>query len=154
MGYARRRTFKIAFGVGHEYAGLEVRMRSVSVERLLETLPLINRFDDLARNFVEAESEDDLSRAKAEAEDVLAKVFDLFDSWNIEDSDEQGNVVPVPCTFEELLREDFRLVNAVIQAWAQHLAGVPAPLEPLSPNGVPFPEGSIPMDSLSPSPVN
>jgi hypothetical protein len=152
MGYTRRKTFLIKFGAGHEYAGLEVRMRSVSVERLLETLPLINRFDDLASNFVQAESEDELKRAKQEAEDVLAKVHDLFDSWNIEDTDEQGNTVPVPCTLQELMAEDFRLVNAVIQAWAQHLAGVPAPLEPPSLNGVPFPEASIPMESLSPNP--
>ncbi len=150
MGYARRKTFLIKFGAGHEFEGLEVRMRTVSVERLMDTLPLIARFDVLATSFIDA-ADDEAARAAAqqEAAQVLEKVHDLFDSWNIEDTDpDSGNVVPVPCTYQELLNEDFRLVNTLMQAWAQHLAGVPAPLEQPSADGSPSLEGSLLMDAL------
>lgn len=140
MGYVRKRTFKISFGAGHEFEGLEVRMRSVSVGRLLRLMPKIDALDDIAATSNPENVTD--------VEEVFRELATLIDSWNIEDEDEDGQRVPVPATFEGLMDQDLRLVNCIVQQWAQHVAGVPAPLEQPSPSGVPSLEASLPMDVL------
>ncbi len=142
MGYVRKKTFKIRFGEGHEFEGLEVRMRSVSIGRMLRLMPKIGALDDI------------VATKPDEIEDLFRDIAGLIDSWNIEDEDDQGNVVPVPATYEGVIDQDLRMLNCILQEWAQHVAGVPAPLDERSPSGEPFPEASLPMETLSPSPVS
>lgn len=139
MGYVRKRTFKIRFGDGHEFEGLEVRMRSVSVGKLLQLLPKIDALDGIA---VATKPED-----VEEIKEVFREFSTLIDSWNIEDED--GTPVPVTC--EALMDQELRLVVAVIQQWAEYVSGVPAPLDEPSPSGGPSLEASLPMETLSPS---
>jgi hypothetical protein len=144
MGYKRKRTIKISFDEGHEFAGLEVRMKTVGVGTLLRLLPLIDRLD-----FSDLSSED--ADQLAGLEESFRQLARIFDSWNIEDEDDTGATVPVPCTYEALMEQDLRLITAVLRAWAEHLAGVPAPLEQPSPDGDPSLEASLPMEVSSPS---
>lgn len=136
MGYVRKKTFRIRFADGHEFDGLEVRMRSVSVGRLLKLLPMIETLDGIA-----AANKPEVA---AEIEEVFREFADLIDSWNIEDEDG----TPVPVTFEALMDQDLRLVIAIVQQWVEHVAGVPAPLDGPSPSGEPSLEASIPMEPL------
>lgn len=149
MGYVRKKTIKISFGAGHEFAGLEVRMRTVSIGRLIELMPTVDAFETIVERLATAPAGDERQRVQQDARDLFAQMHELFASWNV--TDEDGGAVPL--TLDELMATDMRLVNTVIRAWSDHIGGVvEAPLEQPSPGGVPFPEASIPMDPLSASP--
>lgn len=146
MGYTRKKTIKLTFGEGHEFEGLEVRMKTVGIGKLLKLLPMIDRLDSIG----------DLSQVStpeqvAEIEKSFQEIAKIIDSWNVEDEHEDGTKTPVPCTYEELITVDVRLVVCVMQGWATHLAGVPAPLDEPSSSGEPSLEASLPMEPLSPS---
>lgn len=147
MGYTRKKTVKISFAEGHEFAGLEVRLKTVGIGKLLKLLPMIDKLDTVA-DIAESATPEQVE----EVEKALLAISKIFDSWNIEDEQPDGTKVPVPCTYDELLEIDLRLVVCVLQKWGEHLSGVPAPLDEPSPSGEPSLEASIPMEVSSPSP--
>ncbi|WP_431897931.1 hypothetical protein [Nonomuraea sp. bgisy101] len=145
MGYRRKKTIKISFGEGHEFEGLTVWLKSVGIGALFELLPHIDLIDM-------AEVADATTAAQVEEiQKAFRHVSKLFEAWNIEDEEEDGTVTPVPCTYETLLEQDPRLIACVLRGWAEHLSGVPAPLDEPSPSGDPFQEASLPMEVSSPS---
>lgn len=68
--------------------------------------------------------------------------------WNIDDKD--GN--PLPANEEGLLAIPLELASALLKGWNEAMSGVPSPLDDESGDGLPYPEQSIPMVTLSESP--
>lgn len=126
MGYtAPRREYPLDLGT--EFAGLEVTVRSVSIDEYLklagftgETVPVGYAIDQFRANLV---------------------------AWNLEEED--GTPIPVSAAGAQ----DKELVLALTTAWVGSLHGVPDPLGPSSHSGEPSLVESIPMDALSPSPA-
>jgi hypothetical protein len=135
-GYRRSRTVKLTWA-GGEFAGLEIRVRRISVRRYLDLAPLLD-----------GQLDTDTEDGRKAALELLSEFGSLIRSWNLQDEDGE----PVPCTAEAFLDQDPTFVREVLDQWAAAVAGVSAPLETPSSAGAPFPEGSIPMDVLSPSP--
>lgn len=136
-GFVRPRTLRLRWENG-EFAGLEVRAKRVSIETFFELAPLIEGGLDLST-----------PDGRKEALELFRRFGSVLVSWNLEDEDEHGNRTPIPCTPEELMAQDPRFVRAVLDEWAEALAGVAAPLDGPSPSGEQFQEGSIPMEPLS-----
>lgn len=104
-----------------EFEGLVVKMRTISVDEMLD--------------WKDAES----------IQDEIEKASAFLISWNLDD--EAGG--PVPCTAEGMRSQPKEWVTAVILAMWQAVVGVPAPLSQPSESGVPSPALSIPMEPLS-----
>ena len=137
-----------------ELEGLEVRMRGASAGELLK-----------------------LEGMKYNTPEKLHEVFTFFGSkiisWNLEEEDgtpitfdpqkvdveEDGLSVKRLETVDEakarvLEAQDIDFVFDVMSAWKNALTGVSDPLERSSHDGERFPEESIPMETLSSSPLN
>ncbi|MEU6781499.1 hypothetical protein ABZ912_20025 [Nonomuraea angiospora] len=139
MGYKRSKTVLLKWGADTDLSGLEVRARRISVEKFLELGPLLETdFDSFSPEDVEA------------MRGMFMEFGRVLVSWNLEDED-SGE--PIPCTPETFLDQDIELVQQIVTAWAENIAGVSRPLPPPSPGGEPSPEAlSLPMEVLSPSP--
>jgi hypothetical protein len=133
VAYIQKKSFLIKFADDHEFAGLEVRMRKVSVGKLLKLLPKIAQLENVVTSDTPADG--------AEIEVLFRELGKMLVSWNIEREaeDEEGNdtgvMEPVPANAEGLLDQELRLVNSLFQEWAVHLAGVAAPLSQPSSSG-------------------
>lgn len=146
MGYKRKaKVYKLVF-TDPELDGLEVRARSITLADLLNVTRL---------QALQTMSEQDIN-------DLLVYFAKALVSWNVElpaaDDDTDGDggkdappAVPVPATLDGMLELDWPLMNAIMMAWADAIAGVPAPLPSGSPSGGPSLEQSIPMEPLSAS---
>lgn len=135
MGYTRTKTVKLTWADG-EMAGFEVRARRVSIAKFLELGPVLDG--------INADGMEGLAGLR----DLVLEFGKILVSWNLEDED-TGE--PVPCTPQEFLHQDLALVKAIVEAWAEHIAGVAAPLDRPSPGGDQSLEESMPMEVLSPS---
>lgn len=137
MGYQRPK-LRLEFGQD-QFDGLEVRMRSISIDQFVELNTLVT-------------SGGKLLEESAEAAEARTRMYELLASgiveWNLDD--EAG--VPVPATVDGLRAQDAAFVIALAHAWLSAVAGVPAPLGGPSPDGQPSEEPSIPMEVLSPNP--
>lgn len=142
MGYQRsKKIFKLVFE-DPELDGLVVRMRSVSLGRLMKLMKVANVTPG--------------KKMSAEDMAVVDEILQMFAKalvgWNLEEEDEETKEVrPVPATPEGVYSQDLDFVIEIITAWVEALAGVSAPLGKDSPSGETFPEGSLPMASLSAS---
>lgn len=127
MGYKpKRKIYTLAFE-GEEYEGLEVRIRGLNTGQVM-----------------------DIDAARGDGGDgaivtMLKLMADQLVEWNVEDDHGQ----PVPTTFEGVRSLDIDFNWAVIDAWQNAAAGVPAPLDGPSTDGEPALVASIPMDALS-----
>jgi len=129
VGYERNpKVYHLKFQDG-EYAGLEVRVKSLSMKQLLTMRA--------------GKGDDDKDGTERAVEYLAERIVD----WNLTD---QG--VPVPPTLDNILEEDDDFILAIINKWTTAVSGVPAPLPESSPSGEPSPEASaIPMVPLSES---
>lgn len=136
MGYRRVKPVYVLKFEDPELAELEVRAKGASVGQLMKLM-------DLARFAVGGH--------KFTAEDFkdLGGLFELFASklisWNLEDEDG----TPIPATVDGLNDQDMDFALDLVLAWVSAVIGVSAPLGQPSTDGTPFPEGSIPMETLS-----
>jgi len=131
VGYERNpKVYHLKFQDG-EYAGLEVRVRSLSMKQLL-TIRTGNG-----------------EEGKDGTETAVRFLAERIIDWNLTD---QG--VPVPTTLDAILDEDDDFVLAIINKWTNAVSGVGAPLPESSPSGEPSPVASIPMEPLSESLVS
>ncbi|BBC35294.1 hypothetical protein SGFS_065880 [Streptomyces graminofaciens] len=127
MGYKpRRKIYTLAFE-GEEYEGLEVKIRGLNTGQVM-----------------------DIDAARADGGDsaivaMLQLMAEQLVEWNVEDDEGQ----PVPTTFEGVRSLDIDFNWAVIDAWQNAAAGVPAPLESGSTSGEPSLVASIPTETLS-----
>lgn len=137
MGFKRpAKVYKLLFE-DDDMAGLEVKARSMSTGDLLDMAPLLDM------KMSNAPTADELEQVR----DLLERFAEVLISWNLEDEDDE----PIPATLEGLLSQDIAFVMDIVQAWADAVSGVPAPLDGRSPSGDPSLAASIPMDALSPS---
>lgn len=154
MGYReKRRTFTLAFAEDSEYAGLEVRARSVSFGQLMGVL-------DLARM-----GEGDKKFGVEDIQDI-DKMIRMFAgrivSWNLED--ENGDPVslepqevdgqretPAEARYRALMDRDMDMVLDLVLSWLDGMVGTPGPLDGSSHSGGQSEEVSIPMEPLSAS---
>lgn len=138
MGFETpRRVLKLAFD-DPELDGLEVKVRSVSLDRYLGFAD----FGRLAELRTRAMTSDDRA--------LVARMFDEFADalveWNLTEDGE-----PVPATRQGVRDQDAEFMTTVVLAWITALIGVSAPLDSSSTGGPPSEalELSIPMEPLS-----
>jgi hypothetical protein len=131
----RAKTYRLTFA-DEQYEGLEIKVRSTSMEGLLDVAQLGG-----------------LDKGNVSAAD-LVKLRPLFErfvscvvSWNLEDD----HGAPVPVTVEAFTAQDADFVMDTVLAWLEALVGAPGPLGGKSNAGAQFPAGSIPMETLSQS---
>ena len=132
---APRKIYRLTFA-DPDLAGLEVRARSVSTGQFLE----ISSLAELA-------GEHGTSTDANEVRKLFTAFAGAVVSWNLED---RGH--PIAPDVEGLYSQDFDFVLNLIMAWLGAIASVPDPLGRASSGGERFPEESLPMESLSPSP--
>ncbi|MFD3802649.1 hypothetical protein ACFWTC_03250 [Streptomyces sp. NPDC058619] len=137
MGYRHKiPRIHLDFEEGHDYHGCEAVLRRLTLGEWLEITGMGAGTPEVRH-----------------VGDQLRKMADKLISWNLEEEDG----TPVPTTQEAVLAQDQALMLAILNGWMDSLskeAEVPAPLEPSSPDGEPFPEASLPMEPLSDSLVS
>jgi hypothetical protein len=152
MGFVRqRRTYRLVWSEG-EFTGLEVVASSASVAGYRQIA------EWATRQYSWPPTTEDLMKL-----DELHEVFgEMLVSWNLErpkldehgheivDADGSRVVEPVPPTVDGLRQQDPEFTLAVIVAWMDAVAGVPAPLGGPSSSGERSLEESLPMDVLLP----
>jgi hypothetical protein len=116
-------------------AGLEVTIKRSSIGQVL---------DDQRREIAAKASDDGAAWISLRCEIVGRQLV----GWNLEDEDG----TPVAATLEGVLSQDMELVTAILVAANSTIYGVSAPLDESSTSGETFPEASLPMEPLSPSP--
>jgi hypothetical protein len=130
MGY-QRPTIKLVFA-DDEFAGLEVRVRRLSVEGMLAASALVE------------------AKAAEKVSAMATLLAGAILTWNLED--DTGTALPV--TPEVLLQQDMGFMTTLLNQIMEVSGGVSPPLPAASPAGEPCPEESIPMETLSPSPAS
>jgi len=140
MGYVRNKPRKLEFDDPEMAAGLEVYARPMPIGLMLEITSLMDGDGKIKGKDV-----------VAKLDPILADFADRLVSWNLEDERPDGSRVPVPTTFEGLKSQDFDFGFELLMAWMNTVTGVSDPKEPSSSDGLSSLEGSIPMETLSPS---
>lgn len=135
MGFkAKRKIYKLKFA-DEDLAGLEVMARSVSLGQML----------DLS-------SSEGVGKVNKDDAEQTNGMFDLFISalvsWNLEEENPDGSDSPVPATLEGLRAQDTEFAMALVNAWAEAISSVSAPLARPSNSGETPPEASLPMEAL------
>lgn len=133
------KVFKLRFA-DPELNGLEVVTGSASIGDMLRLQELADR----------ASTEQNAANGAALTNAMITLFCRALRSWNLLDENDQE----VPATIEGALSQDTDLVMAVIKAWMEAVNGVSAPLADGSPYGASALEASLPMETLSSSPVS
>jgi hypothetical protein len=132
MGYKPPKTvYKLDFSET-EHPGLEVTIRSGSIEKLLDLQDLAER-DDLA---------------VAEVKEMFTQFAAMLVEWNVEDDDDK----PVPTTYAGVATQEPEFIKAIITAWQANTTQAPPPLPGGSQRGSAPPEASLPMEALPANP--
>lgn len=136
MGYKRKIKTVILEFTDPEFEGFECEVKSLPISEYLRVAEL-------------ADQAEEGTKTAKEMFGVFAKALVR---WNLEDENDQ----PVPATYDGVIAQDFDFVMSLIAGWLQSMGGVDekSTLGKDSPSGMTFPEGSIPMEPLSPSPVS
>jgi len=132
MGFkAKLKTYLVHFDEGHEFHGVEARLRGITYAEWEEMTGLDG-------------GDGDDNAAKS-----VQRFADHLISWNLEDEQD----LPVPTTLDGAKSLDHDLVAALNNAWIQTLTGVhdADPLPESSPSGGPSLVESVPMEALSES---
>lgn len=124
MGY-KRGALILEWPEDSEFSGLEIRMRRMTINQLLD----IDKFGDMVKD---AATADELKAAMSEMLDTVAG--GLL-SWNYEDD----SGAPVPAVRESLDALDMDMVISWVRAWKVAAAAVPLASRPSSPTGAPEP---------------
>lgn len=142
MGYRRKKTvMNLKF---EEHEGLEVRVRALTIDELLEmtkTAQTVMGKDGKVKQ--EMVGTEDL-------EELFSRFSDALLSWTLEeelviDSDEW---TPVPTTIEGIKSQEVDFIMELIDVWMTAVAGVEAPLPEGSNSGETSQELSLPMEAL------
>lgn len=133
-GYVRkRRIIDLDFSTrGEDFAGLEVKARSISMGELLRVSELLEL---KVFGLIKVEN-------VPKARELLELLAGALVEWNV--TEEDGT--PVPRTVEGLLSLDDDFNHDLIGSWLLALSAVPPPLDKPSPDGDPSLEQNIPME--------
>jgi hypothetical protein len=139
MGYRKpRKLYHLTWPQGHELHELELEMRGLSIEQLVDIAGLRRVGND-----------------PEQIKEKYAEVFALFASKLVSWTLEEDDGTPVPATAEGVqaqVDDDPMFMVGLVMAWADAIASVDTPLLNGSSSGGRFPEASIPMAPPSPSP--
>ncbi len=124
--------YKLVFA-DPEMEGLIVRARSTSTRQFLEIQSMADAADD--------------AEGVTAMKTLFATFASVLVSWNLEDDDGQE----LPTSVDVLLDQEFAFVMAMVTAWIEAVGGVTGPLDSSSTNGATLLEGSLQMETLSPS---
>jgi hypothetical protein len=145
MGYKRKApTYLLVFS-DEEMDGLVVRCRAMAIAevggyRTPEEVDAMTYKDILDLN---------VQRLAGEPTDEHPYPPAIID-WNLEDDD--GYLLPIEP--ESLRKQDPKFVMSIARAWGEAVLGIKIPLAERSTSGDGFPEESLAMEPLSPSPTN
>lgn len=135
MGYKpKKRTFVLKFE-DEEYEGMEVRMRSISVEKTMELMSQA----DKARS-----GEHERGDGAREMEKLFGDFAKNLESWNLENDDD----APIPADLEGVKQLDLDFFMDLLFGWLEGMLSVSAPLGRRSSDGKQSEELSIPMETL------
>lgn len=129
MGF-KRLTYKLVFPEESRWAGLEVRMRGLTIGEL-------NKISQLQG-----------ANGLTAVDEVMDILQDGMISWNLENEDDS------PVSINDMRDEDSAMLLAIVNAWTEVVGDVPAPLPSGSSNGEKLAEGLIPMEIPSSSHPN
>jgi hypothetical protein len=133
MAYRRDpKVYKLVFDDTTDFAGLEVRAKSVDLGTLLKLSGIANQ----------ARLDSD------EVDELLSGFARALVSWNVED--ENGN--PVPATKEGMYSGDPHESIAIVRKWIDVMSNPPDDLGKDSGSGENSPEAQLPMETSSESP--
>lgn len=135
-----RRTFVLEFE-DPSFAGLQVRVRSASLDDLI-------RMQELMHTEIGTPGHEDDRQELYDRLGGTDRYPGLLISWNLLDDNDE----PVPTTPDSLAKEEWPLIRNICRAWLAALVSVPAPLSLPSSDGDRLAELSIPMDTLSANP--
>jgi hypothetical protein len=150
MGYTRKpKVFKVTFDVGHEFEGLSITTRGLSVAQFAD---LAQRLQGIGDVF---EGQDDQSEQIAalialtgQLAPLRATFAEALMSWDMVEEDG----TPTPATLDGVnLIEDMEFLT-LIGSWVDAIGGVSAPLGKASPSGGTSPVLSGLMEPLSVNP--
>lgn len=138
MGYkVKRPVYKVVFEEGHEYHGVEVKLRGVGMGRLLKLGKMVSKVD----------TDDIDAMISLLEEDFFREVAASLISWNLEDENDE----PIPATYESLVDDDLLppgLILTVVKRWVDTMGNVDDSLGKDSTSGKTSPEVPIPMETL------
>ena len=126
----QRNLYVIKWPEGHRLSDLTVKLRGLSFKDLRK----VQQFKGVETDGLDAKGIDE----------VFKVVSKRLVWWSL--TDEDGN--PVPTDAETLADEDFGMMMEILNAWTKAVTGVSAPLGAPSTSGKPFPEESIPTETL------
>lgn len=156
MGFESPRTILVLDFTDTDLAGLEVKMRSQTVQELKDGTARMASIAAVAKSMLgiapndEASAQSALAGLNTDALDAVDETFADFAkhlvSWNLT---EKG--VDVPATMEGIGGQDSRFILRLVGAWQQGMSGVDNPLPQSSSSGRPPDALSIPMAPLGAS---
>lgn len=123
MGFRLNRTYALRWDEGTDLAGLEIDMRSTSVETLSEIKALT------------------LGQDETRLAEILVE---HVKRWNFEDEDG----VPLPIEVKSLTAQEAPVLAEIAKQWYRAAVGVSAPLALESTSSATSAEESIPMETL------
>ena len=140
MAYVRDKVHLLTWEGDHELAGLEMRARAIPLREYLELDSIISG-RALPERFTTADEAIDW---------VFGRFASALVSWSLHDREGR----PVPPDLDGVMSQDREFVMIVLRDWIEALRTVAAPLPKPSPASERSAEASIPMESLSASPVS
>ena len=140
------KVIRIEFAEDTDFAGLWMRVKSMSTGKLLSLMSLAGRFT--GKNLNDPDTQNSYTDEDVVAIKELFGAFsDALVEWNMlhpgEDRDEE-----LPPTFEGVCELDITVILPLILEWIEALTGVDANLKETSPSGPPLAEAYIPMAPL------
>jgi hypothetical protein len=138
MGFVRSKTYRLTFADDTEYAGLEARFRAPSIDELLKVAELADALAAGGRALIDGVGE------------IVDAVSDGLIEWNLETEDG----TPVPTDRAGVGTIDRDMLGRLLREWTKAAAGVSPPLPEPSTSGEGSGVASLPMETLSPSPVS
>lgn len=134
MGYTRRPTIH-TLNQFEEYPGLEVRVMAVRIGKMRQIIASLEDDSD----------SDDLS--EDQIGEMVRIVSDNLVSWNLEDEEPDGTIVPVPCDEAGVNDLELDMLVAILNAWMEELTG---PTEELGKDSSSAPSSAGPSLELPP----
>jgi hypothetical protein len=150
-GYRKKpKTYTLTWAEDHEYHGLEVSLKGLTVAKMLD----IGR----SASAVTTDAQGTLTEGTDETRDMFETFASCLVRWNLETEDGE----PVPATFDGVTTQEFPFILDLVVTWMEAVAGTggsnskggDSPLSETSSSGLAALEASLRMDPLSPSPAS
>jgi len=143
----KQKVFRVEFGPGTEFDGLELVTRSLAVKDFAAFGLSLQTIGETLDGGTEADQLKALAGLTDQLADVQERFADKLMSWTMEEEDG----TPTPATLEGVkLLDDFEFIS-LVGAWLDGIGGISADLGKGSGSGETSPELSALMEPLSPS---